>query len=113
LFFLQSVTNYSSQIGGERPVSCTQYSPDGKMLATADWTGLCRLWTVPNCKPVRNLRGHNDKAGWITWHPNACISQSASAINLASCAHDGSVSLWNLESYAFDEIDVVVVGIIR
>lgn len=61
-------------------------------------SGLCKLWTVPDCKPVRTLRGHTVNACCISWHPQATLTQDPSMINLASSSFDGSVKLWNLES---------------
>ena len=61
-------------------------------------SGLCKLWTVPDCKPVRTLRGHTINACCISWHPQATLTQDPSTINLASSSFDGSVKLWNLES---------------
>lgn len=95
---LRQITNICSQVGDDRPISYCQFSPDSKMLATASWSGLCKLWSVPDCEPIRVLRGHNDKAGSIAFHPQATLSLSPSVLNMASCAADGSVCLWNLES---------------
>lgn len=64
-------------------------------------SGLCKLWSLPSCKLIRVLRGHNDRAGAIVWHPQSTISLSSSSLNLASCAADGSISLWDLERYRF------------
>ena len=61
-------------------------------------SGLCKIWTVPDCQPVRTLRGHTINACSVAWHPRATISQDTSTINLASSAFDGSVKLWNMES---------------
>lgn len=42
----------ASQIVDTRPVSFCQFSPDSSMLATASWSGVCKLWSVPDCKEV-------------------------------------------------------------
>ena len=60
-------------------------------------SGLCKLWNVPNCEEVRTLRGHNERVGAIVFHPQSTLSLAPSVLNLASCAADGSVCLWNLE----------------
>ena len=44
----------ASQIVDTRPVSFCQFSPDSKMLATASWSGVCKLWSVPDCKEVQS-----------------------------------------------------------
>lgn len=54
---MQSVSSYCSQIGHTRPVSSCQFSPNGKLLATSSWDGLCKLWTIPDCEEIRTLRG--------------------------------------------------------
>jgi WD40 repeat protein len=66
--------------------------------ALFDRSGLCKLWTVPDCAPVRTLRGHTINACCISWHPQATLTQDPQSVNLASSAFDGSVKLWNLES---------------
>lgn len=63
-------------------------------------SGLCKLWSVPNCELVRTLRGHNCNVGSIVFHPKANTKGEDSVCALASCAVDGSVKLWNLERYA-------------
>ncbi|XP_018084543.1 pre-mRNA processing factor 4 L homeolog isoform X2 [Xenopus laevis] len=95
---LQSLNNFCSQIGDDRPLSFCHFSPNSKMLATACWSGLCKLWSVPDCNPIRTLRGHNTNVGAIVFHPKATLSLEEKDVNLASCAADGSVKLWNLES---------------
>jgi U4/U6 small nuclear ribonucleoprotein PRP4 len=95
---LRDIGNLCSQVGDIRPISYCDFSPDSKLLATASWTGTCKLWSVPDCEPVRSLKGHSDRAGAIVFHPQATLSMSTSSLSLASCAADGSVCLWNLES---------------
>ncbi len=60
-------------------------------------SGLCKLWSVPDCELIRVLRGHQERAGAIVFHPQATISLPSTALAMASCAADGSVCLWNLE----------------
>ncbi|XP_052788002.1 U4/U6 small nuclear ribonucleoprotein Prp4-like [Mya arenaria] len=95
---LRAVNNESSQIGDTRPLSFCQFSPNSKMLATASWSGLCKLWSIPDCSPIRTLRGHNCNVGAIVFHPQATISLEDSACCMASCGQDGAVKLWNLVS---------------
>uniref|UniRef100_A0A096LVP2 Pre-mRNA splicing tri-snRNP complex factor PRPF4 n=1 Tax=Poecilia formosa TaxID=48698 RepID=A0A096LVP2_POEFO len=84
---LRNLNNFCSQIGDDRPISFCHFSPDSKMLATASWSGLCKLWSVPDCALIRTLRG--GRSFLLLF-----ISESS----LASCAADGTVKLWNLES---------------
>lgn len=95
---LRTYGNYCSQVGCQRPLSASQFSPDGKMLATASWSGLCKLWTVPDCKEIKSLRGHQQRVGAVVWHPKAGIGQDASAVNLVSCDVLGKVQCWSMGS---------------
>ncbi|XP_056146654.1 U4/U6 small nuclear ribonucleoprotein Prp4 [Lampris incognitus] len=95
---LRNLNNFCSQIGDDRPISYCQFSPDSKMLATASWSGLCKLWSIPDCSLIRTLRGHNTNVGAVIFHPGTGVSVDQSDICLASCAADGSVKLWNMES---------------
>ncbi|XP_047426403.1 U4/U6 small nuclear ribonucleoprotein Prp4 [Mugil cephalus] len=95
---LRNLNNFCSQIGDDRPISFCHFSPDSTMLATASWSGLCKLWSVPDCSLIRTLRGHNTNVGAIVFRPQAGVSLDQSDVSLASCAADGSVKLWNLES---------------
>ncbi|KAK3088517.1 hypothetical protein FSP39_020089 [Pinctada imbricata] len=95
---LRAVSNECSQIGDERPLSFCQFSPDSKLLAVASWSGLCKLWSIPDCQLVRQLRGHNCNVGAIVFHPQATLTLDDNACCMASCSQDGSVKLWNLVS---------------
>ena len=61
-------------------------------------SGLCKLWSVPDCSLIRTLRGHNSRVGGIVFHPQATVSMETSAPCMASCGADGDIRLWNLES---------------
>ncbi|XP_046437636.1 U4/U6 small nuclear ribonucleoprotein Prp4-like [Daphnia pulex] len=87
-----------SQVGDGRPISYCQFSPSGNLLATASWSGLCKLWNVPDCTLSHSLRGHKCSVGAIVFHPQATLSLEPSELNMASCSMDGAVKLWNLES---------------
>ena len=53
---------------------------------------------MPNLNHVRTLRGHNCNVYSVVFHPQSTLTQSESSINLASCAVDGSVNFWSLDS---------------
>lgn len=95
---LRSVNNECSQIGDERPLSFCQFSPNSKILAVASWSGLCKLWSIPDCNLIRVLRGHNVNVGALVFHPQATVGLDDSACCMASCSQDGAVKLWNLIS---------------
>jgi len=91
--------NYSSQIGDEkRSVSGCSISPNGNILATSSWAGLCKLWNMKTCECISVLKGHKERVQHVKFHPQATISQSSSALNLASCGADRTVKLWSLDS---------------
>lgn len=93
----RSLVNFCSQIGDSRPLSYCQFSPNGKLLATASWSGLCKLWSVPDGNKVRILKGHNSRVGGVIFHPRSTIDLETSVTNLVSCSADGVIQLWNLE----------------
>ncbi|VDN33531.1 unnamed protein product [Dibothriocephalus latus] len=74
-----------SQVGDTRPLTCCKFSPDGSLLATSSMSGLCRLWSLPDCQLKQNLRGHTAGACSIAWHPQAGL-QANQQISLASSA---------------------------
>ncbi|RTG91207.1 U4/U6 small nuclear ribonucleoprotein PRP4 [Schistosoma bovis] len=94
---LRNTNLLCSQVGDIRPLSMCRFSPDGKQLATSSWSGLCRLWSIPDCNLVMNLRGHTAPTCAIVWHPQAGL-QSEQQLALASSAQDGSVKLWSLDN---------------
>lgn len=95
---LRSVNISCSQIGDTRPISFCEFSPNSEMLATASWSGLCKLWSIPDCQLIRTLRGHNCNVGAIVFHPRATGTLSRKSLNMASCSADGVVNFWDLES---------------
>ncbi|XP_057670934.1 U4/U6 small nuclear ribonucleoprotein Prp4 [Diorhabda carinulata] len=95
---IQATSIYSSQVGDTRPISYCQFSPDSKLLATASWSGLCKVWSVPNCELKQTLKGHTCNVGAIVFHPYATSERDEKICNMASCAADGSVKLWDFVS---------------
>lgn len=50
-----------SEMGDERPLAAAAFSPDGAVLATAAWSGLLKLWALPNCTKLLTIRAHSDR----------------------------------------------------
>lgn len=47
----------SLQFGDERPIGFCKFSPNSKLLATASWSGLVKLWNASNSELVKTFRG--------------------------------------------------------
>jgi U4/U6 small nuclear ribonucleoprotein PRP4 len=99
---------HGSQIGDVRPVCYVTFNEDGTQCATAGWsgectrafaphahthTGMCTVWSIPNCARVRNLRAHNAPASCVRFTPN--IPDDPNVVHLASSGQDGGVFLWD------------------
>ncbi|EZA53715.1 hypothetical protein DMN91_007730 [Ooceraea biroi] len=97
---LQALSIYCSQIGDTRPISSCQFSPNSKILATSSWSGLCKLWSVPDCTLLRTLKGHSVQVHCIVFHPKATITEdvigdgAGQTCVMATCGLDGTVKLW-------------------
>ena len=81
----------ASQIADQRPISWCAFAPDSKHLATASWSGLCKIWAVPECREVRTLRGHVANVGAVAFNPTSAgggrsLGDDPRANALASCA---------------------------
>ncbi|RKP13599.1 WD40 repeat-like protein [Piptocephalis cylindrospora] len=100
---LRSYANLASQLGDDRAVAQCAFSPNGQMIATAGWSGLAKIWTVPMCDPIATLNGHTDRLGGIAWHPQATLGQSAASVNLATGGAEGNISLWSLPGKASED----------
>ena len=87
-----------SQVADQRPISSSSFSPNGKLIATSSWSGLCKIWEVPSLQQQSVLRGHNVNVDEVKFHPRSTIDQSETALNLASSGVDGSVHFWSLKS---------------
>lgn len=63
-------------------------SPDGQTLATCGNDHLVKLWSVPECKPLRELSGHAAHVYNLAFHPGGQF--------LVSADQKGSVKQWDL-----------------
>lgn len=57
-------------------------------------SGLCKVWSVPDCKLIQTLRGHTCNVGAVIFHPKSSEVDNI-VCTMASCSADGSVKLWN------------------
>lgn len=90
--------NYGSQVGDTRPLSSCRFSPDSKMVAITSWSGLCKLWSIPNCRLIRTYNAHDCNSASVAFHPESTLSLDSKSLNLVTTGFDGTVKLWNLES---------------
>ncbi|KAH8556309.1 WD40-repeat-containing domain protein [Umbelopsis sp. PMI_123] len=95
---IKNYTNWSSQLADDRPLAQCAFSPDSSMVITGAWSGLCKLWSVPNSECIKTLRGHVDRIGGVVFHPQSTISQDKGSLNIATGGADSNIHLWNLES---------------
>ncbi|XP_063390832.1 U4/U6 small nuclear ribonucleoprotein Prp4 isoform X1 [Cydia fagiglandana] len=118
-----AVAIYCSQVGDTRPISFCRFSSDSQMLITSSWSGLVKVWSVPECQELQVLKGHTCNVSGATFHPAAAMprhfkdklniksepesepmetggsSEDKSEVcTMASCAYDGTVHLWNFNS---------------
>ncbi|XP_050676491.1 U4/U6 small nuclear ribonucleoprotein Prp4 [Leptidea sinapis] len=114
---------YCSQIGDTRPISYCRFSSDSQMLITSSWSGLIKVWSVPDCVLLQTLKGHTCNVSAAVFHPRAalpghfsdrmekmkskeadeiekmdCIEDGDKSCAMASCSYDGTVYLWNFVS---------------
>ncbi|RPB24737.1 WD40 repeat-like protein [Terfezia boudieri ATCC MYA-4762] len=94
---LQGYGLFGTQIAGERPVSIARISPDSGLMAAGNLGGGIKLLSIPNMDEKVLFRGHTDRVGGLSWHPQATVGLDAGAANLASGAGDGMIHLWSLD----------------
>lgn len=84
-----------SEIGDVRPVSGCAFSPDSSLLMTCSWSGLGKVWNVPNISNKTVLKGHAERVTAVAFHPRACIDQDMTAGNFATASADRKAILWS------------------
>ncbi|KAK0734392.1 WD40-repeat-containing domain protein [Lasiosphaeria miniovina] len=96
---LQSFELQGSQTAGERHISMTRISPNGKLVATGNWGGQVKLIDIPSLEQKRTLRGHTNKVSGLSWMPGSTLPESnvsEDSVNLASGGAEGQIHLWSL-----------------
>lgn len=94
---IQALAPQCSQVGDNRPVSCCNFNKDSTLLVTSSWSGLCKVWSVPNCELVQTLRGHQHHVGGCAFRDNV-TADCYNEVAIASCSNDGIVKLWSHNS---------------
>lgn len=79
-----------------KTLSSCNFNTNADLLATSCRSGTCKIWSVPDMETHLNLKGHRVSANFIVFSPKSGCDLPQTAANLASCAMDGTVYLWNL-----------------
>lgn len=58
------------------------------------WTGLARIWRVPDCQMELSVAAHDDRITGVAWHPH--VNQS-SPVAFATGSADQTAKLWNAQ----------------
>jgi WD40 repeat protein len=74
----------------EHEVRCLAVDPVGKLLASGSADRNVRLWSLPELKPLRTLRGHK---GWVN---SVLFSRNSEMV--AGAGRDGLLCLWRTAS---------------
>lgn len=99
---IQSLQLQCSQVGDTRPINSCNFNDDSTLLLTGSWTGVCKLWSVPDCDLVQTLKGHSLNVGGCVFRPGV-RGDEENVVSMASSCADGMVKLWafkNEESIA-------------
>jgi WD40 repeat protein len=71
-------------------VKSVAFSPDSKLLATADSNGFVRLWEAINGREILTCKGHTDLVNSVVFSPDGKI--------LASGSYDQTIKLWDIKT---------------
>lgn len=102
---VRKVSQQCSELGGDRPISYCQFSPDGAELATCGWGGALCVWAAPSCQRRFAVRAHEERCTGVAWHPQAGTSQSELAVNLATGSADNTARLFTANGDLLRQLD--------
>lgn len=85
-----------SQYADDRCVSRGCLSPNEQLFATSGWSGVCKVWGIPDCQLRTELRGHTDRVNCIRFHPYSGLHLPEDGPNVATASADSTVRLWSL-----------------
>ena len=88
IFKVRPVTRCSTEMNGHaEAILATQFSPEGRYLASGSGDTTVRLWDLTTESPQATLDGHKDHVLVIAWAPNAQY--------IASGCKKGHIILWS------------------
>eukprot|EP00180_Rhodochaete_pulchella_P003534 Plantae.Rhodophyta-Rhodochaete_pulchella.ctg6134.p1 GENE.Plantae.Rhodophyta-Rhodochaete_pulchella.ctg6134~~Plantae.Rhodophyta-Rhodochaete_pulchella.ctg6134.p1 ORF type:complete len:360 (+),score=40.26 Plantae.Rhodophyta-Rhodochaete_pulchella.ctg6134:135-1082(+) len=89
---LHEAVSLSSTVGDQRPLSSCALSPSGvgePAVATGSWSGVVKIWGLPQCSLKWTLRGHEERVSSVAYHP---LQENV----LASAAADKTARIWGV-----------------
>jgi len=71
-------------------------APNEELFATSGWSGVAKIWGIPDCELRTELRGHTDRINSIKFHPFSTVHLPEDGPNVATASADGKVRVWSL-----------------
>lgn len=103
---IQSLALECSQVGDTRPVSHCSFNYDSSLLLTSSWSGMFKLWSVPDCTQIQTLRGHACYVGGVAMRNGVPLDET-NVVSMATGGSDGTVKLW---AFGSDEAIADITG---
>eukprot|EP01029_Cantina_marsupialis_P028945 TRINITY_DN778229_c0_g1_i1.p1 TRINITY_DN778229_c0_g1~~TRINITY_DN778229_c0_g1_i1.p1 ORF type:complete len:485 (+),score=120.58 TRINITY_DN778229_c0_g1_i1:98-1552(+) len=91
---LNSVALETTQVGGERPLTRSRFSPDETEVLTAGWCGKIKLWDLKTTDLIREYIGHDCRVHDIAFRP----TNTEGTGHFASAGADSVAYIWNTET---------------
>lgn len=84
-------TKLREQVIGPMPApTCAVYSPSGRLIATATYSGIVQLWNAQTGAPVGTPMDHAQWVSAIEFSPDGSL--------IGTVCHDGLARIWSVES---------------